>query len=806
MFRNYFKIAFRNLWRNKTFTAINVFGLAIGISSCLLILLFVQHELSYDKFNTKANRMVRVIFRGSVQNQKMKEANVMPPVAQTLKSDYPEVEEATRLRNEGNPRIVMGEKTTKDNSFAYVDSNFFQVFTLPLVSGDKRTALLQPHTIVISETVAKKLFGSNDPMGKVVYMKDLNTGFKVTGVMRDIPPNAHFHFDIFGSMSTLPESREPSWMTSEFYTYLVLREGYDYRNLEAKLPRVTEKYIGPQLEKAMGLTLAQFRQKGNDIGLFLQPLTDIHLHSDLNFELEPGGDIRYVYIFSAIALFMLIIACINFMNLSTAGASKRAREVGIRKVLGSLKTQLIRQFLAESLLITAVAMCISLMLVSWVLPFFNHLSGKNLSFSFSANPWVVPTLLVFGLITGMLAGTYPAFFLSSFKPVSVLKGKFSSSRKSVGLRSGLVVFQFFVSILLIVGTTVVYKQLAYIQHARLGYDKNQVLIVEESYWLGNNQDAYKQQLLRDSRVVSVSGSGYLPAGYSYNNNFMLYPDNKSDQLVKTIKYDVDYSYIPTLGMEMAYGRNFSRDFGTDSLALLINQEAARSFGWETNALGKTLTWANNNCEKVSFHVVGVVKDFHFKSFHEPISPLVMVLAHNYDNIIVKTKTRDIAGLISTMKKNWNDLKTEAPFNYSFLDDRFIHTYDTEQKTGLVLGIFAGLTIFVACLGLFGLATFTAEQRTKEIGIRKVLGASVSSIVSLLSKDFLKLVFIAFLIASPVAWILMNKWLQDFAYKTPLSSWIFISAALLAVAITLITVSFRAIRAAVNNPVDSLRSE
>jgi putative ABC transport system permease protein len=806
MFRNYFKIAFRNLWRNKTFTAINVFGLAIGISSCLLILLFVQHELSYDKFNTKANRMVRVIFRGSVQNQKMKEANVMPPVAQTLKSDYPEVEEATRLRNEGNPRIVMGEKTTKDNSFAYVDSNFFQVFTLPLVSGDKRTALLQPHAIVISETVAKKLFGSNDPMGKVVYMKDLNTGFKVTGVMRDIPPNAHFHFDIFGSMSTLPESREPSWMTSEFYTYLVLREGYDYRNLEAKLPRVTEKYIGPQLEKAMGLTLAQFRQKGNDIGLFLQPLTDIHLHSDLNFELEPGGDIRYVYIFSAIALFMLIIACINFMNLSTAGASKRAREVGIRKVLGSLKTQLIRQFLAESLLITAVAMCISLMLVSWVLPFFNHLSGKNLSFSFSANPWVVPTLLVFGLITGMLAGTYPAFFLSSFKPVNVLKGKFSSSRKSVGLRSGLVVFQFFVSILLIVGTTVVYKQLAYIQHARLGYDKNQVLIVEESYWLGNNQDAYKQQLLRDSRVVSVSGSGYLPAGYSYNNNFMLYPDNKSDQLVKTIKYDVDYSYIPTLGMEMAYGRNFSRDFGTDSLALLINQEAARSFGWETNALGKTLTWANNNGEKVSFHVVGVVKDFHFKSFHEPISPLVMVLAHNYDNIIVKTKTRDIAGLISTMKKNWNDLKTEAPFNYSFLDDRFIHTYDTEQKTGLVLGIFAGLTIFVACLGLFGLATFTAEQRTKEIGIRKVLGASVSSIVSLLSKDFLKLVFIAFLIASPVAWILMNKWLQDFAYKTPLSSWIFISAALLAVAITLITVSFRAIRAAVNNPVDSLRSE
>ena len=806
MIKNHFKIAIRNLLRNKSFTAINVFGLAIGITTCLLIMLFVQNELSYDRYNVKADRIVRVVFRGSVQGEKMKEAMAMPPVAQTLKKDFPEVQEATRLRKFGYPRVTYGDKTLKDNAFAYVDSNFFQVFTLPFLKGDAKTALLEPNSIVISESVAEKYFGKEDPIGKVLSFKDLNTSFKITGVMSNMPVNSHFHFDIFGSMVSLPESKIPSWMTSEYYTYLVLPAGYDYKKLEAKLPRFVEKYMAPPLEKAMGMSYAQFREKGNAIGLFLQPLKDIHLRSDLTLELEPVGDIRYVYIFSAIAVFMLMIACINFMNLSTAGASKRAREVGIRKVLGSLKRQLVKQFLLESILLTAFALILSVVLVYWTLPYFNELSGKNLSFNLFGNPWLIPGLLLFGLFTGFLAGSYPAFFLSSFKPVTVLKGRFTSKNKTVSLRSGLVVFQFFISIILIIGTTIVHKQLAFIQNEKLGYDKDQVVIVQEAYWLGKNQEVFRQQLLQDPRVSNVSASGYLPAGFSYNNNFLVYPDNKSDQIVKTLRYDVDYDYIPTLGMQMVDGRNFSRTFGADSTGIIINEETVKAFGWGKNAIGHNLTRTENDGSALTFHVIGVVKDFHFKSFHETISPLVMVLSNNYENIIVKAKTRDMAGLLSTMKKKWADLKAEVPFNYSFLDDRFKNIYQAEQKIGEILGIFAGLTIFVACLGLFGLATFTAEQRTKEIGIRKVLGATVSSIVSLLSKDFLRLVFIAFVIASPVAWFMMNKWLQDFAYRTNISWWIFVLAAALAIAITIITVSFRAIRAAVNNPVDSLRSE
>lgn len=805
MFKNQFKIAFRILTRNKTFTAINVFGLALGITTCLLIILFVQDELSYDRFHEKSDQIVRVVFEGSVQGEKMREANVMPPVAQTLKKDFPEVLEATRLRAAGTPRIIIGEKTFRESRFAYVDSNFFQVFTLPFITGDPRTALLEPNSIVISETVAEKYFGNTDPIGRVLQFKDMHAGFKITGVMRKIPVNSHFHFDIFGSLQHLPESREASWMTSEYFTYLVLPSGYDYKKLEAKLPQVVEKYMGPQVQKAFGMKYSQFREKGNSLGLYLQTLKDIHLHSDLSFELEPNSDIRYVYLFSAIALFMLLIACINFMNLSTAGASKRAREVGIRKVMGSLKSQLVKQFLLESLIVTGIAMIISLVLLYWCLPFFNFLSGKNLSFHIIRDFYQVGGLLLFGLCTGLLAGSYPAFYLSSLDPVTVLKGKHFAKKNSISLRSGLVVFQYSISIILIVGTTIVYKQLAYIQNKKLGYNKEQVLIVEESYWLGKNQDAYKQKLIKDPRVVSISGSGYLPAGYSYNNNFMIYPDSKSDQLVKTLRYDVDYSYIPTLGMEICDGRNFSKDFGTDSTGLIINEEAAKAFGWEKNAVGHVLTYPDNDGRKVIFHVIGVVKDFHFKSLHNRISPLVMILSRNYDNIIVKTKTKDLTGLIATMKKEW-DHTAEAPFVYSFLDERFNNTYKAEQKMGLILGVFAGLTIFVASLGLFGLATFIAEQRRKEIGIRKVLGATVTGIVSLLSKDFLRLVFIAFIIAVPLAWFIMNKWLLNFEYKTHISAWVFIFAAILAILMTLVTVSSRAIKAALNNPADSLRSE
>ncbi len=811
MLQNYIKIAWRNLVRNRAFSAINIVGLALGLATCMVISLFVLDELSYDRFNEKAGQIVRVVFKGSIQGGRMNEAHVMPPVAQTLKADYPEVLESTRLRRGGAPLITVGDKTFKDDAIAYVDSNFFQVFTLPLLQGEAKTALIRPNTAVITQGMARKYFGNDNPVGKVLTIKDWNTTYQITGVMNKVPVSSHFHFDLFVSMASFPDAKSTSWMTSEFHTYLVLPKGYDHHQLEAKLPDVVNKYMAPQLQKAFGMSMAQFRKKGNDVGLFLEPLTAIHLHSDMTHNLEAGSDIRYIYIFGASALFMLLIACINFINLSTAGASKRAKEVGIRKVMGSAKSALANQFLIESLLLTAIALILAVGLVYLTLPLFNNLSGKELTLNFTATIWTLPSLLLLGLLVGVLAGSYPAFFLSSFQPITVLKGgtafrKFTSGKNSIGLRSGLVIFQFFISISLMVGATVVYRQLSYIQNKKLGYDKDQVLVLPETWLLGQKEDVFRNQIMQDNRVVNVSMSGYLPAGPSNNNNFMVYPETNSTQLVKTIRYDVDYNYISVLGMQLAAGRNFSKAYGTDSSGVILNETAARTFGWGEKAVGHTITNTNNEGSKGTYRVIGIVKDFHFRSLHERISPLIMMLGHNTGTVIVKVKTKDISGLLASLKTQWNQLAADAPFTYSFMDDRFNDTYKSEQKIGLILGIFAGLTIFVACLGLFGLATFTAEQRTKEIGVRKVLGASVGSIVALLSKDFLKLVAIAIVLAVPVAWYTMNRWLQDFAYKIDITWWIFALAGLLSVSIALLTVSFQSIKAALMNPVKSLRSE
>jgi putative ABC transport system permease protein len=563
--------------------------------------------------------------------------------------------------------------------------------------------------------------------------------------------------------------------------------------------------MAPQLKKAMGVSMAEFRKSGNDIGLYLQPLKDIHLHSDFAYDLGNNGDIKYVYIFGAIAIIMLVIACINFMNLSTAGASKRAREVGVRKVMGSEKKELVWQFLVESVLLTSIALVLAIIFGYLALPLFNELSGKYLSIQFNTVPSLIPKLLLFGLIIGILAGSYPAFFLSSFKPIAVLKGRIVRDRKSISLRSGLVVVQFFISITLIIGTTVVYQQLKFIQNKKLGYSKDQLLVIN-SWALGKNQEVFKDELLRDPRVANISFSGYIPAGPSNSNNYMVYPDDKNTQLVKTLRYDVDANYIPTLGMEMAAGRNFSREFGNDSSGVIINETAANMLGWKTGALDKTITNTNNEGGKGTFHVIGVVKDFHFRSLHERIAPLVMILKHDTGTMLVKIKTKDVKGLLASTETLYNRFKPEQPFSYSFLDERFNSVYKAEQKTGQILGLFAGLTLFVAALGLFGLATFTAQQRTKEIGVRKVLGASIGSIVALLSGEFLKLVLIALILATPVAWYVMTEWLQDFEYKVAMEWWYFAISGLLATAIALLTVSYQSIKTALINPVKSIRME
>jgi len=801
MFQNSLKTALRNLFRQRMFAAINVVGLATGIATCLLIGLFVFDEWNYDRFHEKADRIVRIVFTGSVPGGEIKEANVMPPTARAMQAEFPEVEETTRLAQGGRPFFLVNNQSFNDEELAFVDSNFFQVFSFRLLHGSTETSLIAPYTAVLTENTARKYFGTTDVVGKEFSIKGDSTPLKVTGVVKNLPPHSHIHFDVFASMGSHPNSTSHSWMESGFYTYAVLRSGADFKAVEAKLPALFEKYAGPQFPSAFGMSYTEHRNAGNTVGLHLQRLTDIHLHSDFANDLSAPGDIRYVYIFSAIGLFTLLIASINFMNLTTAGASRRAKEVGVRKVLGSRRQSLTFQFLIESFLLSFIALFLALGLSYVALPLFNQLSDKSLTLDILAHWWVIPSLLAVGLMVGILAGSYPAFFLSAFKPVAVLKGKLTPDNKNTGLRSGLVVFQFLISICLIICTTVVYKQLDYIQHKKLGYDKEQVIVLQ-TWPLGKNEEVFRQQLLQDTRVLHVTNSPYVPAGATYQNNFFVHPLDHPSHWVKTLRYDVDEHYIPTLGIEIVAGRNFSMDYGTDSLNAIINQTAAAAFGWTHDALGKTLVNGDNK----HLQVIGVVKDFHFKSLRESISPLVMVMNKNFGNLIIKTKPGSPSALLSAIEAKYNALPHDLPFSFSFLNERINNTYHAERKTGAILGIFAGLTIFVACLGLFGLATFTAYQRTKEIGIRKVLGATAAGIVRLLVIDFVKLIAIALLIACPIAWWVMNKWLEDFAYRVNIQWWVFGLAGITAITIAILTVSWRAIKAATANPVESLRNE
>lgn len=800
-------MAWRNIRKNKGLFAINTSGLALGIASCLIIMLFVVDELSYDRYNKNADRIVRVVLKGKVNGEIIKEAVTPAPVGPTLKAEFPEVVEATRLRGGGSPKIVWNNTTFSNDRFAYVDPNFFHVFTLSFLQGDPATALKEPNTVVMTRSAAEKYFGKEDAINKILEIKKSREQYRVTGVIQDVPSNSHFHFDLFASMESLPDSRESNWMSSNYFNYVLLQDGSDPKQLEAKLPAIVEKYMGPQLEQ-IGMSFQKFRENGNDVGLFIQPLTDIHLHSDFAgpTQLEPGGDIKSVYIFAAVAVFMLLIACINFMNLSTAGATKRNKEVGVKKVLGSARSELIRQFLTESFLATTAAMVLAVTLVVLALPLFNSLSGKSLEAGFLLNPGVMAALASLVLLVTLLAGSYPAFFLSSIKPIAALRNKAASGNQSKGIRSALVVFQFVISAGLILSMIVVSRQLSFIRDKEIGYNRDRLLVLRESRLLGSNEQVFRNRLMNDPRIENITMSAFVPAGPTSNFMAAVYPGRKNEDIRRTIVYHVDADYIPTLGMKLLSGRNFSEVKGQDSLNVIINEAAARAFGVETNPLGQVLTASlAGNGDKTTLTVIGVVKDFHFRSLHEAIAPLIMV-NNPSGGLIIRTKTDDLAGLLADMEKEWKTFLSEEPFSYALLDELYNETYLAEQKLGNIMQIFGGLTILVACLGLFGLVTFAAEQRVKEIGVRKVLGASVTQVVSLLSKDLVLLVAISFLVAFPLGYYAMDKWLQDFAYKIEVQWWMYALAGLLTLVIALVTMSFKTIRSAMANPVDSLRTE
>ncbi len=784
--------------------SLNITGLALGIASCLIIMLFVVDELSYDRFNEKTDEIVRVVFKAKIEGEDVREAVVMPPVAETLKREFPEVEDATRLRRMGEPLVDYSNTTFKNSKYAWADPNFFAVFTLPIIEGDMVNPLKKPFTIVLTKKEAERYFGSAvAAIGKQLQLNEEQQPYTVTAVIDEVPTNSHFHFKAFVSMEGHELAKSGTWMNSDFYTYLVLREGYDYKQLEAKLPQVLKQNMGPQLQEELGVTYNEFNLE-NELGLYLQPLTDIHLNPEFSkaSTMEEGGDVKYVYIFSAVALFMLLIACINFMNLSTAAAAKRAKEVGIRKVLGSNRNQLIKQFLMESAIATLIAMLIASILLAITLPFFNGLSGKELQAEELLKPSVLAILFLGTLFVSLLAGGYPAFFLSSFKPISALKSKFLGFGKSKGVRSGLVVFQFVISAGLILAVLVVNQQMDYIQNKNLGYDKDQILVLRWSHLLGNNNETLKNELLKNPKVAGVTQSPFVPAGPSDRSVFGIYKDGKFKR--RSSLYNVDENYLPVMGMQLIEGRNFSDEFGSEDGKTIINQSAAKAFGLGDNPIGKTFERAADP-ENQKLTVIGVIKDFHHESLHRAIEPLIMVYG-SYGGLIVRAKTGDMAGLIADARGLWNSFNTDETFSYALLDESYRQTYMAERKMGTVLNVFALLTILVACLGLFGLVTFTAEQRFKEIGIRKVLGSSVPEIITMLSKDFLKLVCIAFFIAFPLGYYLMDKWLEGFAYRTELQWWLFALAGVITICIAFATIGWKSFRAATMNPVQALRDE
>lgn len=799
MFKNNLKIAWRNLLKNKSLFAMNTIGLGLGIASCLIIMLFVIDELSYDRYNEKADEIVNVVFRAKVNGEEIKEGAVMAPVGKTLIQEFPEVLDATRIRQIGTPKINVENQSYREDKFAFVDANFFNVFTLPIIEGNPSNPLAEPNTVVISRATAEKFFGATNAIGQLFTLAGDEQPYRVTAVIANVPQNSHFHFDIFASIEGLDEAKSDSWFEGDFFTYLLLKEGTDYKSLETKLPYILEKYMGSKMQEQMGVPYEEFT-KENQLGFRIFPLTDIHLYSDNSAysQLEQGGDIKYVYIFGAIALFMLLIACINFMNLATATAAKRAKEVGIRKVLGSNKNQLVSQFLSESFIATLCAMVLATILVFVSLPFYNELSGKELQLNFLWQPAVALALLALTFLISILAGGYPAFFLSSFKPIAALKNKFLGGNNNKGIRSGLVVFQFVISAVLILATLVVNQQMSYIQNKDIGYDRDQLLVLREAYLLGDDQDAFKNELLKNPKVASITNSASIPAGSTDNYMSQVYINGEFSRRMPV--FNIDENYIPTMGMELIAGRNFSTEFGADSTNVIINQTAANVLGFGADALGKTVTDGGGD-----HTVVGVIKDFHFKSLHQKIDPLFLFY-RPFGGLIVKAKSSDMSGLIADTNTLWNDFNTGETFGYTVLDESYRQTYVAEQKMGSLLNIFALLTIFVACLGLFGLITFTTEQRFKEIGIRKVLGSSISEIVTMLSKDFLKLVFLSFFIAFPMGYYLMNRWLEGFAYRIEIHWGLLVLAALITISIAFATISYKSFKAATMNPIKALKDE
>ncbi len=799
---NYLKTAFRNLLKNKGFTALNGLGLTLGIATCLLIVFYVMDELSYDKYNENASRIYRINnmikFGGNENTYAGSPAQAGP----TLKNEFPEIEHEVRLIKSDGIQVKKDNQYIKEDHAVFADSTLFAVFTLPMIDGNPATALKDPHSVVITEQTAKKYFNRADVVGQTLLINDTDA-YKVTGVIKDLPAESHFRFDFFFSMSTLSDSREDSWLSNNFTTYVLLKKGADPARLDAKFPAFIRKHMGPQLQGALHITVDAFEQSGNYYRFGLFPLTSIHLRSSCIDDLAANGNIDYVYIFSAIALFILLIACINFMNLSTARSANRAREVGIRKVLGSPRKYLVAQFLTESVIVTMAGAVLAVFLAWALLPVFNTLSGKELVVNSHLFGQLLPILVAFVLIIGCLAGSYPALFLSGFQPIDVLKGKLSTGFKGGRLRSVLVVFQFGISLFLITSTLVVYRQIKYIQSRDIGYNRDHVLIVHNTETLGNQSTTFKEEIKQLAGVDNATLTSALPT--TGNGDYTaLFEDRSLDQkrAVHSQRWSVDEDYLNTLGIRLKSGRDFSRQMPTDSNAVIINEAAAKQLTYANPLNEQVYAPGDNMLKKINtYHIIGVIRDFNFRSLRQNVTPLMLQLKQDPGALSIRIRAgADVPAILAQVSDKWKGLSPNRGFAYSFMQEDFDGLYRSELRIGQIFLAFSTLAILIACLGLFGLVAYAAEQRTREIGIRKVLGAQIYTIVSMLSKDFIKLVVLSIVIASPLAWLAMDKWLQGFAYRVDISLWIFIIAGLIALLIAVLTVSIQTIRAAMANPI------
>ena len=800
MYKNYLKIAFRNLFKHKVFSVINIAGVSVGLACFLLLALYVKDELSYDRHHTHADRIYRLsrTFLSKDGTTSLKLGHVAPPFGPLIKEDFPEIEQVVRMLETGG-LVKYGEHNFNEDDLFAAEPNIFKVFSFDVISGNADKALENPFSIMFSRPMAEKYFGKENALGKTVRL-DNQIDYTVTGVFEPLPAQSHFHPSFLVSFSTLNDPRiygaeglKRNWDNNSFSTFLLLPENYNPEKLVKAFPAFQKKHIGD--------TAPQYSV------LELMKLTDIHLYSHLDSEIEANGDVQYVYLFSAIAIFILLIACINYMNLATAKSATRAKEVGMRKVIGAVRSQLVGQFLSESVMLVFISVVLAVLIVVFCLPSLNTFTHKELSFSALLDPVFLGILAFITIFTGFVAGSYPAFFMTSFQPISVLKGKIATALKNGQLRQSLVVVQFSIAVILIISTVVVYSQMRYIRNYSLGFSKDQVVVLNMPQDTTTDFESIRQRLKENNNIKEVGRSSRIPSMRLLDSweAYVMKGDSFTESNIIIKSLSVDEDFIPAYQIEMVAGRNFSRDYGTDKTSgFILNETAARQLGWKnpSEAIGSGFGYGQSRGQ-----IIGITKDYHFESLHQKIVPLVMMYqANRLGRVSVHISGNNPQEAIGHIESFWRSKYPDVPFSYEFLDQRFGKLYATEQTQQLLFGLFAGIAIFISCLGLLGLSMFMAELRTKEIGVRKVLGASVGSLVALLSQDFLKLVLIAIVIASPIAWYGMHNWLQDFAYHTEIQWWVFVLAGVLAIGISLVTISFQSIKAALMNPVKSLRSE